>query len=90
MAAEAGAHFVEIVFMDDRDTLLRRFAARTAAAAETGHVETGELVAALGGEATLTAMYDRLLLRGQQPPARAGAALPRRLAGARSTPSCWM
>ena len=41
---------------------MRRFAARTAAAAEPAHVETGELVAGLGGEATLTAMYDRLLL----------------------------
>ncbi len=62
VARDTGADFVEIVLMDDRDTLLRRFAARTAAAAEPGHVETGELVAALGGEPTLTAMYDRLLL----------------------------
>lgn len=62
VAAGTGAQFVEIVLMDDRDTLLRRFAARSAAAAEPGHVETGELVAGLGGDAMLTAMYDRLLL----------------------------
>jgi predicted kinase len=62
VADECGAQFHEIVLMDDRDEVARRFAARTAAAAEPAHVEAGELVAELGGPPMLMAMYDRLLL----------------------------
>jgi predicted kinase len=62
VADETGAEFHEIVLMDDRDEVARRFTARTQAAAEPAHVEAGELVAELGGAPMLTAMYDRLLL----------------------------
>lgn len=62
VAADTGAEFHEIVLMADRDEVVRRFAARTAAAAEPVHVEAAELVARLGGEPMLFAMYDRLLL----------------------------
>ena len=62
VAEVAGAAFHEIVLMDGRDEVFRRFAARTRAAAEPAHVEAGELVADLGGEPMLAAMYDRLLL----------------------------
>ena len=62
VAEVAGAAFHEIVLMDGRDEVVRRFTARTRAAAEPAHVEAGELVADLGGEPTLLAMYDRLLL----------------------------
>jgi predicted kinase len=62
VAQEAGAGFVEVVLMDGRDEVVRRFNERTAAAAEPGHVESGQLIARLGGDDTLFAMYDRLLL----------------------------
>ena len=62
VARESGADFFEIVLMDGRDEVVRRFTDRTRAAAEPAHVEAGELVETLGGEATLAAMYDRLLL----------------------------
>ncbi|MDT4924332.1 MAG: hypothetical protein QOG01_2045 [Pseudonocardiales bacterium] len=62
VAADVGAAFFEFVLMDNRDDVLRRFAERSAAAREPAHVEAGQLVASLGGEAMLAAMYDRLLL----------------------------
>jgi predicted kinase len=62
VAARAGAGFFEFVLMDDREEVVRRFNARTAAAAEPAHVDAGELMARLGGDAALFAMYDRLLL----------------------------
>ncbi|WP_375475714.1 AAA family ATPase [uncultured Jatrophihabitans sp.] len=61
VGSEAGADYAEFVLTDDRDTLFRRFAERTAAAAEPAHVEAGEQIAQLGGEPVLGAMYDRLL-----------------------------
>jgi predicted kinase len=61
-ARDTGADFFEFVLTDDRDDLLRRFAERTLAAAEPGHVEAGRLVAEVGGDAALMSMYDRLLL----------------------------
>lgn len=62
VAADAGAQFHEFVLLDGRDDVVRRFHARTAAAAEPAHVEAGEIVAALGGDEALFTMYDRLLL----------------------------
>lgn len=62
VATAAGADFHEFVLMDDRDESVRRFEARTAAAAEPAHVEAGRLVEQLGGRETLFVMYDRLLL----------------------------
>jgi hypothetical protein len=50
------------VLMDGRDETVRRFTARTAAAAEPAHVEAGRLLEKFGGEPALFAMYDRLLL----------------------------
>lgn len=61
-AHDAGATFHEFVLLTDRDDAVRRFNARTAAAAEPAHVEAGESVARLGGDGALFAMYDRLLL----------------------------
>lgn len=62
VAAETGAEFHEFVLSDNRDEIVRRFNVRTAAAADPSHVEAGENVAALGGEKTILAMCDRLLL----------------------------
>jgi predicted kinase len=62
VAARAGAQFHEFVLMDNRDEVVRRFNERSAAAAEQAHVDAGALVAQLGGDDTLFAMYDRLLL----------------------------
>jgi predicted kinase len=62
VATEADASFFEFVLMDDRDEVVRRFNARTAAAAEPAHVEAGRLVGGLGGEHILFTLYDRLLL----------------------------
>jgi predicted kinase len=62
VAAEAGAEFHEFVLTANRDEVVRRFNARTAAAADPAHVEAGELMARLGGDASLFAICDRLLL----------------------------
>ena len=62
VAQAVGAEFFEFVLMDARDDVVRRFNERTAAAAEPGHVESGQMIARLGGDVTLFAMYDRLLL----------------------------
>jgi predicted kinase len=62
VAIEAGAQFHEFVLMDSRDEVVRRFNERTAAATEQTHEDAGRLVAQLGGDDTLFAMYDRLLL----------------------------
>jgi predicted kinase len=62
VADETGADFFEIVLMAGRDDIVRRFTERTRAGAEPAHAEAGELLDQLGGEATLAAMYDRLLL----------------------------
>lgn len=62
VARETGAAFFEFVLMDGRDEVVRRFNERTASAADPAHVEAGRVVAALGGDDTLFAMYDRLLL----------------------------
>lgn len=61
VAAQVGALFVEVVLTDDRDTLVDRFARRTAAAVEPAHADAGWLVDQAGGTATLLAMYDRML-----------------------------
>lgn len=62
LAHTVGARFFEFVLMDDRDEVVRRFNARTAAAIETAHVDAGQLVAQLGGDDAVFRMYDRLLL----------------------------
>jgi predicted kinase len=62
IACESGAQFDEFVLMDNRDEVVRRFNERTASSAEPAHTDAGQLVAQLGGDGTLFAMYDRLLL----------------------------
>ncbi|HEY8300440.1 MAG TPA: AAA family ATPase [Jatrophihabitans sp.] len=62
LAAEAGVPFLEFVLMDGRDSAVRRFEQRTAAAATRAHVQAGELMESFGGRPALEAMYDRLLL----------------------------
>jgi len=61
-ATEAGAQFVEIMLMDDRDAVVRRFNERTARAESANHVDAGGYVAELGGDDLLFTMYDRLVL----------------------------
>ncbi|MFD6072055.1 AAA family ATPase [Amycolatopsis lurida] len=58
LAVETAAEFHEIVLLDTKDNVLRRFAERTRAAAEPEHVEAHEM---LGGPERLAAMYDRLV-----------------------------
>jgi predicted kinase len=62
VAAEAGAEFFEFVLMDNRDEVVRRFNERTLRSTEPAHLEAGRHLAQLGGDDTLFAMYDRLLL----------------------------
>src|SRR4051794_28421127 len=62
VAQQAAAAFVEIVLMDDRDRVVRRFNERTARAEKPTHADAGEYVAELGGDDVLFAMYDRLIL----------------------------
>lgn len=62
VAVDTGAEFDEFVLMDGRDNSVRRFLERTAAAEALAHVESGRMVADLGGRPALEAMYDRLLL----------------------------
>jgi len=62
VAGEVGAAFVEILLMDDRDAVVRRFRERTARAENPIHVDAGRYVAELGGDDVLFAMYDRLIL----------------------------
>jgi predicted kinase len=62
VAASVGAHFSEFVLMDNRDEIVRRFDARTAAAADPAHVDAGWLVDQVGGQNAIFAMIDRLLL----------------------------
>jgi predicted kinase len=61
VARAVGAEFHEVVLLDSRENVLRRFAERTRAAAEPAHVEASELLQRLGGEAKLSDLYDGLL-----------------------------
>lgn len=58
LAGETAAEFHEIVLLDTKDNVRRRFAERTRAAAEPEHVEADEMLA---GPEELAAMYDRLV-----------------------------
>jgi predicted kinase len=62
VAADSGGEFVEVMLMDDRDEVVRRFNERTARAERPTHVDAGEYVAELGGDDLLFTMYDRLVL----------------------------
>jgi predicted kinase len=69
VATEVGADFHEIVLLDSKDNVLRRFAERSAAARDPAHVEAQELLEQAGGVAELGEMYDRLLSVIQTRPA---------------------
>jgi predicted kinase len=62
VADDTGAGFHEFVLMDDRDEVVRRFTERTAATSDPVHLDAAHLVESMGGDDTLFAMYDRLLL----------------------------
>ena len=59
VAHEQGADFHEVVLLDDRDAAITRFDARRDETAWNQH--NRRVVADLGGDAFLLAMYDRLL-----------------------------
>jgi hypothetical protein len=61
VATRAGAAFREVVLMDSKAGSLRRFSDRGHAATNPAHLDARDHVAALGGEAELARMYDRLL-----------------------------
>lgn len=61
VAYAGDGRFFEFVLSDNRDELLRRFRARTVAAAEPAHVDAAWLIQQSGGDATFMTMYDRLL-----------------------------
>ena len=61
LAREVGAEFHEIVLLDGRDNVLRRFAERTRAAVDPAHAEAQQLSDRSGGVTELAAMYDRLV-----------------------------
>ena len=61
LAVAEGVRLRELVLLDSKANLLRRFDDRTAAAAEPAHVEADASLRAWGGPAGLADMYDRLL-----------------------------
>ena len=61
LAEDVGADFREIVLLDAKESMLRRFAARSDAALDPAQVEAQELLDRSGGLDELSAMYDRLL-----------------------------
>jgi predicted kinase len=62
VAGDASASFHEIILLDSRENLMRRFADRTRSAADPAHVEAQEMLDQLGGMHVLSAMYDQLML----------------------------
>lgn len=61
LATDVAARFHEIVLLDTKESSLRRFEQRTAAAADPAHLEAQAMIDRNGGPAELAAMYDRLL-----------------------------
>jgi predicted kinase len=61
LAREVGATFHEIVLLDSKENMLRRFVERSRAAAEPAHVEAQAMLERMGGFAELSVMYDRLM-----------------------------
>lgn len=60
LAREVGARFHEVVLMDSKANVLRRFVERTRTSADRSHQEAHELLEAGGGLPELAAMHDRL------------------------------
>jgi predicted kinase len=61
LAREAGASFHEVVLLDHKENMLRRFAERGRAAADPRHVEAQEMVERSDGFEDVSGMYDRLM-----------------------------
>jgi predicted kinase len=61
LAQETGSVFREIVLLDSRAKVLRRFARRSATSRRQDHIDADALLEHEGGEPALAAMYDRLL-----------------------------
>jgi len=60
LAREVGADFHEIILLDSKDNVLRRFAERSRTAADPVHVDAQEMLDRAGGRDRLSAMYDQL------------------------------
>ncbi|WP_112133922.1 AAA family ATPase [Glycomyces dulcitolivorans] len=75
IAAEVGARFDEVFLVDDEESLVRRFAERTDAAADPTHVEAHELLT--GGEDELRAWHGLIgKLVAERPQAVVVASVP--------------
>jgi predicted kinase len=61
LARELGAAFHEIVLLDSKESMLRRFAERSRAAADPLHADAHEMVGRSVGFEDLSVMYDRLM-----------------------------
>jgi predicted kinase len=61
LARGAGARFHEVVLLDSKENILRRFAERSRAAVDPVHVQAQELIDRSDGFEDLSAMYDRLM-----------------------------
>jgi predicted kinase len=61
LARGAGATFHEVVLLDTKENILRRFAERGRAAADPLHVEAQEMIERNDGFEDLSVMYDRLM-----------------------------
>ena len=71
LAYEVGADFHEIVLLDTRDNVLRRFAERGRTTGDPAHLDAARMLDRQGGLAELAAWYDRLLaLVATRPAAR--------------------
>lgn len=60
LADDVGARFHEVVLVTSKETMLRRFAARTRAAAHPSHVEAEQMLDQDGAGESLEQMHDRL------------------------------
>jgi predicted kinase len=71
LAGDVDAEFHEIVLLDSKDEVLRRFAERTRIAADPAHVHAHQMLQRHGCAEALSAMYERLLdLIATRPAAR--------------------
>ena len=61
LAVETAATFREVVLLDTKDNVLRRFAQRSATSPRHEHGDADALLEREGGEPALAGMYDRLL-----------------------------
>ena len=61
LARQAGATFHEVVLLDSKENILRRFAERSRAAVDAAHVEAHEMIERSDGFEDLSVMYDRLM-----------------------------